>query len=118
MYMYCVCLNFASPVNCGDLTRPKILERDVWGAVKSQKPKRPNDSNGYCWPSLGLGNPARADILGEDVRGALKSSITCCLYDCNGYCWPSLGLGNTAIADNLGRDVWGALQIEQYVLGS
>ena len=30
------------------------------------------DCNGYCWPSLGLGNPARAEILEGDVWGALK----------------------------------------------
>ena len=30
------------------------------------------DSNGYCWPSLGLGKPARAEILEGDVWEALK----------------------------------------------
>ena len=28
--------------------------------------------NGYCWPSLGLGNPGRAEILEGDVWGAVK----------------------------------------------
>ncbi len=32
----------------------------------------PYDCNGYCWPSLALGNPARAEILEGDVWGALK----------------------------------------------
>ena len=50
----------------------EILEGDVWRALKSQPPKRANDSNGYCWPSLGLGNTAGAEILEGDVWGALK----------------------------------------------
>ena len=33
---------------------------------------KPNDSNGYCVASLGLGNTARAEILEGDVWGALK----------------------------------------------
>ena len=55
----------------GHTARADILERDVWGAVKSQKSKRRNHCNGYCWPSLGLGNPAMAGILQGDVWGAL-----------------------------------------------
>ena len=52
--------------------RAEILEGDVWGALKSKPPKQINDSNGYCWPSLGLGNTAGAEILEGDVWGALK----------------------------------------------
>ena len=33
-----------------------------------------NDSNGYCWPSPGLGNTAGAEIPEGDVWGALKST--------------------------------------------
>ena len=31
-----------------------------------------HDCPAYCWPSLGLGNPAKAEILEGDVWGALK----------------------------------------------
>ena len=30
------------------------------------------NSNSYCWPSLGLENPARAEILEGDVLGTPK----------------------------------------------
>jgi len=36
-------------------------------------PSRPDDSNSYCGPSLGLGNTAGAETLEGDVWRALKS---------------------------------------------
>ena len=60
--------------------RAEILEGDVWKALKSRRALKSqhhtggtNDSNGYCWPSLGLGNTARSEILEGDVWRALKS---------------------------------------------
>ena len=56
----------------GHTAGAEILERDVWRALNSQPPKRGDDSNSYCWPSLGLGNRAGAEILEGDVWGVLK----------------------------------------------
>ena len=53
-------------------------EPTSWEETSGEHPNRsPSlgwyDSNGYCWPSLGLGNPAGAEVLEGDVWGALKS---------------------------------------------
>ena len=47
-------------------------EGDQRRARKSQNSKRPGKSNGYCRPSLGLGNTARAEILEGDVEIQLE----------------------------------------------
>ena len=74
------------------------------------------DFNGYCCPSLGLGNTAGAENLEGDVWRALNSvpaetsgehqnlSMTSWAHDFPSYCWLSLGLGNTADAEILGLE--------------
>ena len=52
-------------------------EPTTWSETSGEHCKSSNtcwvyDYSAYCWPSLGLGNPARADILERDVWGALQ----------------------------------------------
>ena len=85
--------------------RARILEGDVWRALKSLKAKLLHDSRAYCWSSLGLGNIPGAEILEADVWEAPKSPA---------YCWPSLGLGNTARAEILEPSIGGALKSQPF----
>ena len=96
---------------------PTSLGETSGGHRSRSPPTWANDSNGYCWPSLGLGNTARAEVPEGEICGALESLKSKQLHDFLDNCKPSLGLGNTAGADILEGDVWGTLKSKQYVLG-
>ena len=54
------------------LPEPRSLRETSGGRCKSSITCCPHDFLSYCWPSLGLGNPARAEILDGAVWGALE----------------------------------------------